>query len=95
MLAPIQAALSRIGGYGIVNARISFNLDLPQIEIAGFVRNAPNNKYYTHTFRELYSTPLATAIAFPGAPRVYGISLAYHFRLPRPPIARTFPHACQ
>lgn len=74
-----QAALSRIPGYGIANARISFNLDSPQIEIAGFVRNAFNNKYNTRTFSDLYSSPLATAVAFPGAPRVYGISLSYHF----------------
>jgi len=74
-----QNALSRIPGYGIFNLRLSADLDEPRLEIGAFVRNLFDKKYNTRTFSDLYSGPLATAVAFPGAPRVYGVSIAYHF----------------
>jgi iron complex outermembrane receptor protein len=74
-----QNALSRIPGYGLVNARVSLMLSNPAVEIALFSRNLFNNKHLTRTFTDLYSGPLATAVEFPGSPRTYGISVSYRF----------------
>ncbi len=74
-----QNALSRIPGYGLVNARMALKLERPAIEIALYARNLLAKKYVTRSFSDLYTGPLATAVEFPGAPRTYGLSIAYRF----------------
>lgn len=75
-----QNQLTEISGYGLVNARAALALaSSPSLEIALYARNLLDKEYITHTFSELYATPLATAVEFAGAPRTYGISLTCRF----------------
>jgi iron complex outermembrane receptor protein len=75
-----QNELATIPGYGIVNGRAALLLNgKPSLEVALFVRNLLDRQYATNTFSSLYTSPLATAVDFTGAPRTYGISFNCRF----------------
>src|SRR3546814_2213953 len=50
----IENALNKISGYGLVNARIAYKLDNPNIEMSIFGRNLTGKKYLVRRFADLY-----------------------------------------
>jgi len=69
---------ARIGSYGILNARIGFQLANPDLEIAVYVQNATRKKYITRLL-SLEATPFGLTSYVPGDPRTYGVSATYKF----------------
>jgi iron complex outermembrane receptor protein len=53
-------------------------LDRPDVEVALYGRNLTNTQYYTNQFDSYAS--LGVAEDFQGAPRTFGVTLAYHFK---------------
>jgi iron complex outermembrane receptor protein len=68
----------RINSYGILNARIGFQFDNPDLEIAAYVQNATKEKYITRLLA-LEATPFGLTSYLPGDPRTYGVSATYKF----------------
>jgi len=64
--------------YGLLNARVALQLDRGGIEIAAWVRNITDEKYYTRTYPNSY-TSLGVASVFPGDPRTFGASVTIGF----------------
>ncbi|MEN8722204.1 MAG: TonB-dependent receptor [Alphaproteobacteria bacterium] len=62
-------------GYALVNAQLSYGPDDFQWEVRGFVNNIFDQIYFTSQSRAS-----DVAIRYTGMPRVYGLSLTYHFR---------------
>src|SRR3546814_8871986 len=60
--------LGRIPGYGLVNGRIAYKIDNPNMEFAIFGRNLANKKYLTRSFADLYRS-LGIATEFSGCVR--------------------------
>jgi iron complex outermembrane receptor protein len=73
-----QDQLSRISGYGLLDGRVSLQLENPNLEIFAFGRNLAGKKYVTRRFVALYSS-LGTAIEYIGTPRVYGVGATFRF----------------
>ncbi|MDB5583897.1 MAG: tonB dependent receptor family protein [Bradyrhizobium sp.] len=69
---------SALPAYGLLNARVSFTLDNPNIEIALFARNITKAKYFTRLL-DVENTPLGFTSYVPGDPRTYGISTIIKF----------------
>lgn len=75
-----EARLSRIAGYGLFNARISYELNNPNLEFYLFGRNLTENKYLIRSFADLYATgQLGIAAEFPGNPRTFGIGVKWKY----------------
>lgn len=70
--------LGQIPGYGLFNARVAIQLENPNIEFAGFMRNIANKKYNVRSFSDLYRQ-LGIAAEYAGDARTWGISMAYKF----------------
>jgi iron complex outermembrane receptor protein len=68
---------SIIKGYGLLNGRISFNLDNPKVEISIWGRNLANHAWFTNVFNNY--TGLGATLQFQGAPRTFGGTVAYKF----------------
>jgi iron complex outermembrane receptor protein len=73
-----ENALGRVPGYGIVNGRIAFQLENPDVEIAIYGRNILDNKYLVRRFPDLYRT-LGIAAAYVGQPATYGVETTFNF----------------
>lgn len=69
---------NRIPSFGVLNARIAYRLDEPDLEVALFARNLGQTRYYQRILA-LEDTPLGTSSYLPGNPRTYGVSLTYKF----------------
>lgn len=69
---------SKIPGYGILNGRIAFELDDPDLEIAFYARNITQKKYFTRLL-SLENTPFGITSYTPGDPRTYGVSLTWRY----------------
>ncbi len=74
----IMNALTRIDGYGLLNARGTLTIDQPNIELSIWGRNILGKKYYTRSFSDLY-TSLGVAVSFIGEPAVYGVTATVRF----------------
>jgi len=73
-----QDRLAKIKGYGLLDARVSLELDNPGLEIFAFARNITGEKYVTRRFVALYSS-LGTALDYIGSPSVYGVGATFRF----------------
>jgi len=62
--------------YGLVNARLTYEFDKPEIQVSLYVRNL-TDKYYD-TWKPDSRTSGMTQ-AFVGAPRTYGVEMRYQF----------------
>jgi iron complex outermembrane receptor protein len=69
--------LRKVGAYGLVNARISFNLDQPNLELALWGRNLADKQYNLYHFS--FYTQFGVAMNYQGDPRTYGATLTYKF----------------
>lgn len=64
--------------YGLLNARIAFEFDDPNIELALYARNITKSQYFTRLL-PVENTPLAFTSYMPGDPRTYGASVSFRF----------------
>jgi iron complex outermembrane receptor protein len=67
-----------IPSYSLLNARIAFQLNEPNLEIALYARNITKEKYFTRLLAT-ENTPLAFTSYMPGDPQTYGISATFRF----------------
>lgn len=77
----ISAALQEtasLPSYGLLNARIAFQLEDPGLEFALFARNITKTKYFTRLLA-VQNTPLAFTSYMPGDPQTYGASITFRF----------------
>jgi len=63
--------------YGLLNARVSYNVEDYGLEIAAFVKNATAKKFYAAT--GTFDNSLGYDIMFVGSPRTYGVQLTKKF----------------
>jgi iron complex outermembrane recepter protein len=68
---------SIIKAYGLLNGRISFNLENPNIELAIWGRNLANQAWFTNVFNNY--TGLGATLQFQGAPRTFGATASFKF----------------
>lgn len=73
----IANAASVIRGYGLLNGRITYTLENPNIELAVWGRNLTNQPWFTNVFNSY--TGIGTTVQFQGAPRTYGATVAFKF----------------
>jgi iron complex outermembrane receptor protein len=73
------ASLARQQAYGLLNAMLSASFERTNLEVSLWGRNLTDQDYIVRAFESDY---YVTAV--PGAPRTYGISLAYEFGARRP-----------
>jgi iron complex outermembrane receptor protein len=73
----IGNAASIIKGYGLLNGRISLQIDSPDLEIAIWGRNLTNKPWFTNVFNNY--TGLGATVQFQGQPRTYGASATIKF----------------
>ena len=69
---------ARIPSYGLLNARIAYEFDAPQIEVAFYARNITGEEYFSRLL-PVEGTALGFTSFMPGDPRTYGVSLSYSF----------------
>jgi iron complex outermembrane receptor protein len=74
----IENALGRIRAYGVFNARIAYELENPDLELAFVVRNIADKKYLLRSFSDLYRQ-LGIGVEYAGEPRVFGFEAKYKF----------------
>jgi iron complex outermembrane receptor protein len=67
-----------IPSYGLMNARIAFELNDPNLEIALYARNITKEKYFTRLLAT-ENTPLSFTSYVPGDPQTYGVSATVRF----------------
>jgi iron complex outermembrane receptor protein len=67
-----------IPSYSLLNARIAFELNDPNLEIALYARNITKEKYFTRLLAT-ENTPLAFTSYMPGDPQTYGVSATIRF----------------
>jgi iron complex outermembrane recepter protein len=65
-------------GYGLLNARIAFTLDRPNLEFAVFAKNITKKAYFTRLLA-IENTPLGFTSYTAGDPQTYGISATFKF----------------
>lgn len=70
--------LGLVKGHSNLNARITYNLEQPDIEIAVWGQNLTQVKYYDAPFTGLYQS-VGIATSSVNAPRTYGVSATYRF----------------
>ena len=63
--------------YGLLNTRVSYNMDDYGLEIAAFVRNVSGKKYYAAS--GTFDNSLGYDLLWPGSPRTYGVQLVKKF----------------
>ncbi|MDB6063268.1 MAG: hypothetical protein JWM78_3371 [Verrucomicrobiaceae bacterium] len=66
-----------VKGYGLLNAKVAFNLREPNVELAVWGRNLTDEKYLNVT--STFYTSFGPAMGFPGVPRTYGATLTYNW----------------
>jgi iron complex outermembrane receptor protein len=69
---------ARIPSYGLLNARIAFEFNEPEIEVAFFARNITKEQFFTRLL-PVEGTALGFTSYMPGDPRTYGISVSANF----------------
>jgi iron complex outermembrane receptor protein len=69
---------AKIPGYGLLNGRIAFAFDNPNLELAVYARNITKKKYFTRLLA-LEGTALGVTAYGPGDPRTYGVSATWRF----------------
>ncbi|MGQ3178719.1 MAG: TonB-dependent receptor domain-containing protein, partial [Blastomonas fulva] len=69
---------ARIPSYGLLNARVAFEFNEPQIEVAFFARNITKEQYFSRLLA-VQGTALGFTSYMPGDPRTYGISASFRF----------------
>lgn len=69
---------ARIPSYGLLNARIAYQFDQPNIELAFYARNITKEEYFTRLL-PTENTPLDFTAYMPGDPRTYGVSATVRF----------------
>ena len=69
---------ARIPSYGLLNGRISYTLDKPDLEFAIFALNITKERYFTRLLA-LENTPFGLTSYTPGDPRTYGVSVTWRF----------------
>jgi iron complex outermembrane receptor protein len=74
--AAAVAALSQ-KGFGLIDARASFEFANTPVVVTVFGANLANKKYTTSATN--FAPPLSFAVNWPGAPRTYGVSLKYSY----------------
>lgn len=73
-----ENALNLFPGYGLINGRISYKLDNPNVEMSIFGRNLAGKKYLARRFGDLYRQ-IGFAIENVGDPMTWGIGLKWKF----------------
>jgi iron complex outermembrane receptor protein len=73
----IGNAASIIKGYGLLNGRISLQLEEPNIELAIWGRNLTDQPWFTNVFNNY--TGLGATVQFQGAPQTYGATATFKF----------------
>jgi iron complex outermembrane recepter protein len=68
---------SIIRGYGLLNGRISLQIEDPNLEIAIWGRNLTNQPWFTNVFNSY--TGLGATVQYQGAPRTYGATATIKF----------------
>ena len=71
-------ATARIPSYGVANARIAYEFNKPNVEVALYVRNLTSKKYITRLLA-VQGTALGFTSYMPGDPRTYGASVTFRF----------------
>ena len=71
-------ATATIPSYGLLNARIAYEFNDPQIEVAVFGRNITEEQYFSRLLA-VQGTALGFTSYMPGDPRTYGVSLSVKF----------------
>ena len=61
----------------MLNARVSLQLDSPDLELALWGRNLTDQPWFTNVFNSY--TGLGATVQFQGAPRTYGASATFRF----------------
>jgi len=69
---------ARIPSYGLLNARVAFQFNEPEIEVAFFARNITKEQFFSRLL-PVQGTALGFTSYMPGDPRTYGVSLSYSF----------------
>lgn len=69
----------RVPGYGILNGRIAYTLDDPDMEIALYGLNILDKKYIHRRFSDLYNQGLGFTVAYVGDPATYGVEATFRF----------------
>jgi iron complex outermembrane receptor protein len=67
-----------IPSYGLLNARVAFQFDEPNLELALYARNITKEKYFTRLLAT-ENTALAFTSYMPGDPQTYGASVTFRF----------------
>jgi iron complex outermembrane recepter protein len=73
----IANALNKTPAFGLLNARVTFNLSKPDLELSLWGRNLTQRQYLTYEFNSY--TGLGTAVGYQGDPRTYGATIKYKF----------------
>src|SRR3546814_2060098 len=66
-----------IPAYGLLNARVTLNLDSPVMELSVWGRNITRKRYLTNVAD--FITSFGVAEGSIGEPRTYGVTLGYRF----------------
>jgi iron complex outermembrane receptor protein len=69
---------ARIPSYGLLNARIAYKFDEPEIEVALYGRNITEEQYFSRLL-PVEGTALGFTSYMPGDPRTYGVSVSLGF----------------
>ncbi len=74
-----QNQLTRIPGYGLLNARVGLQLENPNVEIYAFARNITGEKYTSRVFADLYTQGLGFVQRVVGDPFTFGAGVTFRF----------------
>lgn len=77
-LTPALAGFVRQGSYGLLNARISWDIAEPDISLAVYGRNLTQEKYFNYQL-DLVNGGLGHIVGNTGLPRQYGIEATFRF----------------
>lgn len=69
---------SKLPSYGLLNGRVAFQLENPNLELAFYARNIAKKKYITRLLA-LENTPFGLTAYMPGDPRTFGASVSFKF----------------
>lgn len=71
-------ATARIPSYGLLNARVAFEFNEPNIELSFYARNITKEQYFSRLL-PLEGTALGLTSYLPGDPQTYGASISFRF----------------
>lgn len=77
-LTPALAGFVRQPGFGLLNARISWDIADPKLTLAAYARNLTKTKYYNYQL-DLVNAGLGYIIGNTGLPRQYGVEATVRF----------------